>query len=129
MILWNYSTENSWEDNTMAKGMAGIMKQAQKLQARLAQVQEELERKTVEGGAGGGMVTVVANGRQDILEVKIDPEVVDPEDVEMLEDLIVAAIKQARERAQELAEEEMSKATNAMMPQLGGVLKMSGIPV
>ena len=113
----------------MAKGMSGIMKQAEKLQTRLAQVQEGLVEKRVEGSAGGGMVTAVANGIQDILEVKIDPEVVDPEDVEMLEDLIVAAIKQARERAQELAEEEMSKATNAMMPQLGGVLKMSGLPV
>ena len=113
----------------MAKGMSGIMKQAQKLQTRLAQVQDELAEKKVEGSAGGGMVTAVANGIQDILEVKIDPEVVDPEDVEMLEDLIVAAIKQARERAQELAEEEMSKATSAMMPQLGGVMKMSGLPV
>ena len=112
----------------MAKGMTGIMKQAQQLQAKLAKVQDELLDKKVEGSAGGGMVTVVANGRQDVLEVKIDPEVVDPEDVEMLEDLIVAAIKQARERAQELAEEEMSKATNTLMPQLGGMMKLSGMP-
>ncbi len=109
----------------MAKGMTGIMKQAQKLQAKLAKVQDELLDKKVEGSAGGGMVTVVANGRQDVLEVKIDPEVVDPEDVEMLEDLVVAAIKQARDRAQELAEEEMSKATNALMPQ--GMMKLSGM--
>ena len=106
----------------MSKGVAGMLKQAQKLQARIAQVQEELADKRVEGTAGGGMVTVVANGLQDILEVKIDPEVVDPEDVEMLEDLIVAAIKQARERAQELSEEEMSKATRGLLPQFGGGL-------
>ena len=111
----------------MSKGVAGMLKQAQKLQARIAQVQEELADKRVEGTAGGGMVTVVANGLQDILEVKIDPEVVDPEDVEMLEDLIVAAIKQARERAQELSEEEMSKATRGLLPQFGGGLKVPGL--
>ncbi|MFH1006016.1 MAG: YbaB/EbfC family nucleoid-associated protein [Candidatus Latescibacterota bacterium] len=111
----------------MSKGMSGMMKQAQKFQERLAKVQEELLDKKVEGAAGGGMVTVVANGRQDVLEVKIDPEVVDPQDVEMLEDLIVAAIKQARERAQEMAEREMTKATNTMMPQLGGMMKLPGM--
>lgn len=111
----------------MSKGLVGVVKQAQKLQERIAQVQEELADKRVEGTAGGGMVTAVANGLQDILEVKIDPEVVDPEDVEMLEDLIVAAIKQARERAQELAEEEMNRATRGFLPQLGGGLKIPGL--
>lgn len=111
----------------MSKGLAGMVKQAQKLQARIAQVQEELADKRVEGTSGGGMVTVVANGLQDILEVKIDPEVVDPEDVEMLEDLIVAAIKQARERAQELSEEEMNKATRGFLPQSGGGMKIPGL--
>lgn len=100
----------------MAKGMGAMMKQAQKLQAKLAKVQEELGDKTVEGSSGGGMVTVVANGHQDVLSVKINPEVVDPEDVEMLEDLILAAIQQARENASTMAEEEMQKATEGLIP-------------
>ena len=98
------------------KGMAAMMKQAQKLQTKLAQVQAELAEKQVEGTAGGGMVTVTANGQQDIVGIKIDPEVVDPEDVEMLEDLIMAAIQQARENAQDLSEKEMQKATAGLIP-------------
>ena len=104
------------------RGLGGIIKQAQEFQEKMAQIQEELEQKKVEGSAGGGMVTVVVNGKQDVLSVRIDPEVVDPDDVEMLEDLVVAAIKQARERAQELAEEEMQRATTGLMPMLGGMI-------
>lgn len=100
----------------MAKGMAGMMKQAQKLQAKLTRVQAELADKRVEGAAGGGMVVVTANGQQDIVGIKIDPEVVDPEDVEMLEDLVLAAIQQAREKAQGMAEQEMQKATAGLLP-------------
>ena len=100
----------------MAKGMGAMMKQAQKLQARLARVQEELTDKRVEGTAGGGMVVVTANGQQEIVGIKISPEVVDPEDVEMLEDLVMAAIKQAREKAQAMAEQEMQKATSGLIP-------------
>jgi DNA-binding YbaB/EbfC family protein len=100
----------------MAKGMAGMMKQAQKLQAKLAKVQEELADKHVEGTSGGGMVVVKANGRQDVQGIKISPEVVDPDDVEMLEDLIMAAIQQAREKSQQMAEEEMQKATSGLIP-------------
>jgi DNA-binding YbaB/EbfC family protein len=100
----------------MAKGMGAMMKQAQKLQAKLAKVQDELGEKLVEGSSGGGMVVVVANGHQDILSVKINPEVVDPEDVEMLEDLIMAAIKQAKENASQLSEAEMQKATEGLIP-------------
>jgi DNA-binding YbaB/EbfC family protein len=110
----------------MAKNLSAVVKQAQKLQARLMQVQEELERKTVEAVAGGGMVTAVANGKQEILSIKIEPEVVDPNDIEMLEDLIVAAVNLARERAQQLADEEMKKATSGMIPQLPG-LKIPGL--
>ena len=108
------------------RGLGGIIKQAQEFQEKMAQIQEELEQKKVEGSAGGGMVTVVVNGKQDVLSVRIDPEVVDPDDVEMLEDLVVAAIKQARERAQELAEEEMRRATTGLMPMLGG-MKIPGL--
>ena len=100
----------------MAKSMAGMMKQAQKLQAKLAKVQEELASREVEGSAGGGMVVARANGQQHIVGVRIDPEVVDPEDGEMLEDLIMAAIQQAREKAQDMADREMQRATAGMLP-------------
>lgn len=100
----------------MAKGVGSMMKQAQRLQAKLAKVQEELAEKQVEGSASGGMVTVTATGQQDIVGIRINPEVVDPEDVEMLEDLILAAIQQAREKAQEMAEQEMQKATSGLLP-------------
>jgi DNA-binding YbaB/EbfC family protein len=111
----------------MVKGLGNLMKQAQKLQERLAQIQEELETIEVEGTSGGGMVTVVANGKQEIVQVKVDPEVVNPDDVEMLEDLIVAAVNQARERAQEVAEEKMREATGGMLPGLGDGLKIPGL--
>ncbi|MYB58372.1 MAG: YbaB/EbfC family nucleoid-associated protein [Gemmatimonadetes bacterium] len=100
----------------MAKGMGAMMRQAQKLQAKLARVQEELGAKEVEATSGGGMVTVRASGHQDILSIKIDPEVVDPEDVEMLEDLVLAAVQQARQKAADMAEAEMQKATAGLIP-------------
>ncbi|MCY3684044.1 MAG: YbaB/EbfC family nucleoid-associated protein [Gemmatimonadetes bacterium] len=100
----------------MAKGMGAMMKQAQKLQAKLSRVQEELGAKEVEATSGGGMVTVRASGHQDILSIKIDPEVVDPEDVEMLEDLVLAAVQQARQKAADMAEAEMQKATAGLIP-------------
>lgn len=100
----------------MAKGMGAMMKQAQKLQAKLAKVQEELALKQVEGTSGGGMVVVTANGQQDIVSIKIKPEVVNPDDVEMLEDLIMAAILQAKETAAAMAEDEMQKATAGLIP-------------
>ena len=100
----------------MAKGMGGMMKQAQKLQAKMAKVQEELASKSVEGDAGGGMVVATANGHQEITASKINPEVVDSEDVDMLEDLVLAAIQNARQAAQDLAEKEMQKATAGMIP-------------
>ena len=100
----------------MAKGMGAMMKQAQKLQTKLARVQEELGTKEVEATSGGGMVIVRASGHQDILSIKINPEVVDPEDVEMLEDLVLAAVQQAREKAADMAEAEMQKATAGLVP-------------
>lgn len=100
----------------MAKGMGAMMKQAQKLQAKLARVQEELGAKEIEATSGGGMVTVRASGHQDILSVKINPEVVDPEDVEMLEDLVLTAVQQARQKAADMAEAEMQKATAGLIP-------------
>jgi len=99
----------------MGKGNLGnMMKQIQKMQAQMEQIQAELEQTQVEGTSGGGMVTAVVNGKQDLLELKIDPEVVDPEDVEMLQDLIVAAVNQARQKAQELQSEQMSGLTGGL---------------
>ena len=109
----------------MAKGMGGMMKQAQKLQSKMAKVQEELAGMTVEGDAGGGMIVATANGHQEITGIKINREVVDPEDVEMLEDLVLAAIQQAREKAQALAEQKMQKATAGMIPP--GMMQGLGI--
>lgn len=98
----------------MAKGMGGMLKQVQKMQKKMAQVQEQLEQQRVEGSAGGGMVTVVSNGRQDILEIKIHPDVVNPDDVEMLEDLVLAAVNQAQQRAQEMMNQEMGELTGGL---------------
>ena len=87
------------------------MKQAKKMQERIASIQAELEGKTVEATAGGGMVTVVVNGKFEILSLKIDKEVVNPEDVDMLQDLIMAAVNEGIRKAQEMATAEMSKIT------------------
>ena len=102
----------------MAKNMAAMLKEAQKFQSKMVKVQEELESKRVEGTAGGGMVTVVANSKQEIIEINIDPEVIDPEDKEILEDLLLAAIRQASERSKKLAEEEMSRLAGGILPGL-----------
>ncbi len=91
-----------------------LFKQAQKIQSEIQRIQEELGEKTVEATAGGGMVTVVANGRQEILSIKIDPEVVNKDDIEMLEDLIVAAVNEARRRSHELMINEISKLTGGL---------------
>ena len=95
----------------MVKGMGNMMKQAQKLQSKIFKLQEELADRTVETTVGGGMVKAVANGKQELLSIKIDPEVVDPNDVQMLEDLIVAAVNDVLKKAQELVSEEMTKLT------------------
>jgi len=91
-----------------------MMRKAKQMQAKLEQMKEEAGQKTVEGSAGGQMVVVTANGRSEIISVKIDPEVVDKEEVEMLQDLVLAATNQALTRAQELMNEEMSKLTGGM---------------
>jgi DNA-binding YbaB/EbfC family protein len=96
------------------KGMANMMKQAQKLQAQMMKLQEEMAEKTVETTSGGGMVKVVANGRQQVVSIQIEKEVVDPEDVEMLQDLILAAVNDALAKSQEMVTEEMSKLTGGM---------------
>ena len=96
------------------KGMGDMMKQAQKLQAKMVKLQEELAEKTVETSAGGGMVKVIANGKQQIISIKIEKEVVDPEDVEMLQDLVLAAVNDALAKSQEMVSGEMSKLTGGL---------------
>jgi len=96
------------------KGMGKMMKQAQQLQSKMLKLQEEMADKTVETSSGGGMVKVVANGRQQVLSIQIEKEVVDPDDVEMLQDLILAAVNDALIKSQEMANQEMSKLTGGL---------------
>ncbi len=91
-----------------------MMKQAQKLQRQMMEAQEALAEERVEATAGGGMVKVVADGQQNILEIKIDPQVVDPEDVEMLEDLVLAAVTEALKKSRELSEERLGALTKGL---------------
>lgn len=94
--------------------MGKLMKQAQQLQSKMAKMQEELSEKTVEASAGGGMVVAVANGKQELLSIRIEKEVIDPNDAEMLQDLIMAAVNDALNRAKEMMNEEMGKLTQGM---------------
>ncbi len=96
------------------KNISQMMKQAQKLQSKMMEMQAELGNRTVSAQAGGGMVEAVVNGRQELLSLRIDPEVVAPDDVEMLQDLITAAINEALNRAREMMAQEMSKLTGGM---------------
>jgi nucleoid-associated protein EbfC len=110
----------------MSKKMLGdIMREAQKLQTEMARLQEEAKKKTVEATAGGGMVTVVASGAGELVSIKIEKEVVNPEDVEMLQDLIMAAANEALRRGQEMVNSEMSKLTGGLqLPGLGNMGKL-----
>ena len=94
--------------------LQNLLKQAQRIQSQVSQMQAELGERRIETSSGGGMVTAVVNGRQELIELKIDPQVVNPEDVEILEDLVVAAVSEALSRASELAAEEMKKVTGGM---------------
>ena len=110
----------------MSKKMIGnLMREAQKMQAEMQRVQEEAKKKTVEATSGGGMVTVVANGGGEIISINIEKDAVDPDDVEMLQDLVLAAANEALRRAQDLVGDEMSKLTGGMnmpgMPDLGSL--------
>lgn len=96
------------------KNMGNMMKQVQKMQKQMEKAQEELKDKTVEGTAGGGMVTIKLNGHKEMIGVHIEPEAVDPEDVEMLEDLIVAAMNDALKQVDEMVQNDMGKFTGGM---------------
>ena len=106
----------------MAKGMGdmgGLMKQAQKMQAELKRIQDDLKDRIVEGKAGGEAVIAYANGAQELVQLKINPDVVDPDDIEELEDLVVAAVRSALETAKAMANEETSRITGGMGGMLG----------
>jgi nucleoid-associated protein EbfC len=96
------------------KMFGGMMKQAQDLQARMARIQEEAAEKTIEASSGGGMVTVVVNGRQQVLSIKIDTEVVNSEDVDMLQDLVLAAVNEGLRKSQEAMADEMKGLTGGL---------------
>ncbi len=102
--------------------MGQMMKQVQKMQKQIQQLQEELEERTVEATAGGGVVRVVVNGRQEVVSVELEPEVVDPDDVEMLQDLVIAATNEALRNAQDMVNKEMAKITGGLnIPGLPGL--------
>jgi DNA-binding YbaB/EbfC family protein len=94
--------------------LGNIMKQAKKMQERIGQLQQELEKRTIEAQAGGGMVRVVVNGKFEVVSLKIEKEVVNPEDVEMLQDLIAAAVNEGIRQAQEMTSQEMAKITGGL---------------
>jgi len=111
-VLVDYSlseeiAKGGWEDAELEKSDEG----AQKMQAKIAKMQEELKEKTVEASSGGGMVKVVCNGQQEIIDIEIEPELLEEKDVEMLQDLVLAAVNEALRRSREIAEEEMGKIT------------------
>jgi hypothetical protein len=91
-----------------------MMKQVQKIQAEMMRLQEELGERTVEATVGGGVVTAVANGKQEIVSITIQPEAIDPEDVEMLQDLVLSAVNEALRQSREMAAQEMSKLTGGL---------------
>jgi DNA-binding YbaB/EbfC family protein len=94
--------------------LKNLMKQAREMQEKMARVQEDLKNRRVEASAGGGMVTVTASGAQEILAIRIDREIVSPDDVEMLQDLVRAAVNEALRRSREIMAEEMGKITGGM---------------
>ena len=98
----------------MKGGMGNLFKQAQQMQQKMARLQEELGQRTVEASVGGGMVSVTVNGKNEVLSLKIEPQVVDPDDVEMLEDLVLAGVNEALRKSQEMISDEMSKLTGGM---------------
>jgi len=98
----------------VSQNFGKLMKQAQQMQAKMLEMQEELEKRTVEASSGGGMVTAVVNGKFELESLKIERDVVSPDDVEMLQDLVIAAVNEGIRKAQEMTREEMAKVTGGM---------------
>ena len=105
----------------MALNLQGMMAKVQEMQAKVSEVQEQLGQKYTTGESGGGMVVVTINGRQEITNIKIEKPVINPDDAEMLEDLLVSAVNKAIENSQKMAQEEMGKATSGMIPNIPGL--------
>ncbi len=102
------------------KGFGNMMKEAQRLQQQMAALQEEIGKRKVDATAGGGMVTVEANGKQELLSIKIDPEVINKDDAQMLEDLVLAACNEALRKSRELVQTELGKLTGGLkIPGMG----------
>jgi hypothetical protein len=98
----------------MTKGFGNLLKQAQQMHTKIAQLQEEMAGKTVEASSGGGMVSIVINGKQEVISIRIDPEVVNREEIDMLQDLIAAAMNEAIRKSHEMMTEEMKKITGGL---------------
>lgn len=105
----------------MSKNLGNLMRQAQKMQEKMAEVQKELAKKTCEASAGGGMVTATVNGAQELVSIKIDQSVVDPKDVDMLQDLVVAAVNEAMRRSKQMVSDEMGKLTAGLGLNIPGL--------
>ena len=99
-----------------------LLQTAQRMQEEIGRIQQELATKTVEGSAGGGMVVATVNGKQQLVAIRFDKEIVDPSDIEMLQDLVVAAVNQGLSKAQDLQQEELSKLTGGLPISLPGML-------
>lgn len=107
----------------MSRNLGNMMRQAQKMQEKMAEVQKELGKKTCEASSGGGMVTAVVNGNQELVSLRIDASVVDPEDVEMLQDLIVAAVNEGSRISKDMVSKEMASLTSGLGIDLGALFK------
>lgn len=105
----------------MSKNLGNLMRQAQKMQEKMAEMQKELAVKTCEASSGGGMVTATVNGSQELVALKIDPSVVDPNDIDMLQDLVVAAVNEGVRRSKQMVSEEMSKLTSGLGMNIPGL--------
>lgn len=106
----------------MAKGLGNLMRQAQQMQKKLEEIQAEAAEKTVEASSGGGMVKCVVNGKQELLSISIDREVVDPEDVDMLQDLIMAAVSDALIKSKEMLAADMGKVAGGLGMNIPGLM-------
>ncbi len=105
----------------MSKNLGNLMRQAQKMQEKMAEMQKELAVKTCEASSGGGMVTATVNGSQELVSLKIDRSVVDPNDIDMLQDLVTAAVNEGVRRSKQMVSEEMSKLTSGLGMNIPGL--------
>ena len=121
-FVYSYATPTARQRIfNMSFNLQGMMGKIQELQSKVAEVQKDLESKRTTGESGGGMVVVTINGKQEVVSIKLEKSIVVPDEIEMLEDLIVSAVNKAIENSQKLAQEEMSKATSGMLPNIPGL--------